>query len=573
MPWKSGWLLAELDRLLARFPNTPGYPELRMQQLRLFNRAGRYEDALAIMWDANLPGDDLSVWLERGLTAMGLARSRISQKENWRAAQEYLEKVRTLTGNKGDVSAEANHLLARLAQERGKGAEAVTVLDQLTPAQEAYIANNPQRLMEIADIYYRNRRHEQAVALYSKFLSHYPGLKAMGPWALLRAAESSYQLGQQEGGVKGDKLKRVANLLFERLREEHPKSDAAVWGRIFRLRLETHRGVKERLAQLEKVIATIALPEALAEALITKSELLGQSKQYRAAMETLNKLLTLTSRKGVVDRASRLKRDFLAAGMAVELSRNQPESAVLLAAVHGEDWRNQPGYEKAQAHLVEALMRMGMWDKALSLTKGADAEDRTGLTHIGEALNTDDWSHMASRPNQPDGIPTKEARVRLAEAAKLVDKKAWERVLKLLEPVDGKFLDESGRMERLRLLARAEEGRGRFFQAVPYLEDLLFGRPLGSGMDYYWYATVLQRWKKDDARVLLAFQLVAKEAENKEIQALALIRIGDIMRQSDNLQQAREHYQQAEKLVPGSAWAQVAAENVSQLDMVMGTGQ
>lgn len=635
MDWKPGWLLTELRKILARYPNMLRYPEYRFLQLRLLNQATRYEDASAIFWDPNLPKNRADVWLERGYTAMGLARSALSAEANWQAAEKYLRRARDISENRGDVSAEANYLLARLAQERSEsgGREAVQILDGLSTEQVARIANRPEWLMAMADIYYENRLYPQAFKLYSQFLSNYPGVSSIVPWALLRAAESSRLMGN----------KRDAQGLFDNLQKRYRDYDGAAWGRIFQLRMDESQDVDARLAALDAAIKTIALPDVLSEALRIKAELQGDNQRYQEALRTLNNLLSLSSRDRVAVRAKKLKLDYLEAGVQKALADDRPEYALLLAEVHGEDWRNDPAFVAVQVGVSEALLRLGLYDKALRLLQGvASAPPASGLMRLARAFREKRWPAVPSSPafvfpsrggggssdadealsvigesvpvigdgipsmephvegalipaaasgapNLGEGIPSvagnrssimdkllpasqvvtvEEARVRLDEAGRLVDLKEWRGIVSLLEELPGILLNKAGQDRRLWLMAKAEEGRRRYPQAVLFLESLLSEREMGDGGDYYWYGTLLQQWK-GEAKASAVFARVTEEASDKEFQSLAHVRLGDLTQQSGDFSAAVRHYQEAVRLAPGTSWAKVSAENAEQLNMAM----
>ncbi|MBF0448598.1 MAG: tetratricopeptide repeat protein, partial [Magnetococcales bacterium] len=95
---------------------------------------------------------------------------------------------------------------------------------------------------------------------------------------------------------------------------------------------------------------------------------------------------------------------------------------------------------------------------------------------------------------------------------------------------------------------------------------------IGDGKDYYWYGTVLQQWK-GDAKSTAAFQRVAEEATDPEIQALARIRLGDILQRTGDFPGAKEHYLKAVELAPETAWAKISKENAAQLQMAMDVGK
>lgn len=619
MNWKPGWLLAELNKILAKYPNMLLYPRYRLHQLSLLNRVSRFEDAAAILWDPNLPKNDAKVWLERAYTAMGLARSGVEEDTNWEKAEEYLRRILALSNNKGDISAEAHYLLARMAQDLYETDErsAVAIIDGLSSDQRARIANRPEWLMAVGDIYYENNLYPKAFKYYSQFMSNYPNMEAITPWVILRAAESSQQMGRI----------RDARRLFASLQKNFPNSDSAAWGRVFELGLDMPEDVSQRLANLDAVIKTIAIPEVLSETLRVKATLQGDAHRYQDALRTLNNLLSLTSRTRVVRHANKLKRAYLIAGMQQALDQGRPEHAILLAEQHGDDWRNRPGFVLAQVALAEALLRIGLYDKALAFLEGVSAPAVPGLTRLAKAFSEKRWPEVTlppvlaalpaaslrgrrateealsamgeGEPSVEDGIPSREerlfvpagmpaseeagrpmpgsvtvaeARVRLDEAARLVTEASWKAVLDLLEQLPASLLNEPSQAKRLLLMATAEAGRKRYPQAVRYLETLFSGQSMGDGSQYYWYGTLLQDWKGDD-KALPAFERVTAEAEDKEIQALAHVRIGDIMQRSGGFAVAIEHYQEASRLAPGTPWAKVSTENAAQLQMAMEVAQ
>ncbi|MBF0212161.1 MAG: tetratricopeptide repeat protein [Magnetococcales bacterium] len=643
MDWKSGWLLTELSTLIARYPNVAEYPELRLNQLALLNRSGQFQEASAILNDPNLPKENYLTWLERGRTAMGLIQSRIAPEENLKAGEAYLKKVLEQSRDTGPAAAEAHFLLSRIAKASGDHEGAIRILDAMSPEQVAHIANQPERLMEIADIYYKFRRYPDAVRYYAQVLSHYPTHPTITPWALLRAAESHRQLGHVTDATR----------LFERLKKDHADSDATVWGRIFQLQLEKDRDIHDRLEELEKIlealnlpkeqadafmgrvrqllvetnrhwdvkktldqlaalkkdypkiapevwervpvlqskmeqnfkdrltrldtlIQEIALPEALAEAYMTKAEMLGEAGRHKEVLETLNQLMTISSRGDMVARAREIKRLYLLEGMSRALDNGRPEYAAILAEIHGEDWREDPAFIPAKIHLAEALMRMGLHDEALKLLDGIQSNSANALTQLANGLSRESILDLhepkggVKSPGKGQENPSTRdaARVRLDEAARLARKKDWEGVMVLLEGVPDGMLNPGDRVERWRILAKAEAGLERFPQAVQHMEDLLFGRPMGDGMDYYWYASILHQWKGDD-KALPAFKRVAAEAQNKEIQALARIRVGDILQRKGDFKGAKEQFSGVQKLAPDSPWSKISSENASQLGMAL----
>lgn len=644
MNWKPGWLLAELDALLAEYPNTKRYPHYRLAQLRLMNRATYYENAAAILQDPNLPKGDPRVELERGYTAMGLAHSGLNPSANWQTSEKHLRKALELSHNTGDVSAEANYLLARMAHERytaggqeaAGGQMARRVLDGLSSEQMARIANHPEWLMNIGDIYYGNRLYPQAFKIYSQFITNYPGMTAMIPWAILHAAESSREMSLRVPGIQNQKEhRRDATRLFRFLQYRYPDTDEAAWGQIFQLRMDETTDLAKRLEKLDAVIKKIALPEVLSEALKTKADILGKAKQYRKALNTLNTLLSLSSRSRWVTHAKKLKRDYLIAGMQEALKNDSPEKAILLAELHGENWREDPTFIPARVALAEALLRLGLWTEGLKFLHGLSSPETPGLTQLAQDFSKGVWPEISvssafasltsssagnrlddterealsaigeSVPTVREGIAMQgrdalhaleagffsaespgmdtevpvteiitkaEARVRLDQASRLLGSQTWEGILNLLEQLPDTLLHETGQARRLRLMSKAEAGLYRYPQAVGYMESLLSGQEVANGDDYYQYATLLQKWK-GDTRAQPVYERVSEEAKNKEIQSLAHIQIGDIMQRSGNFKTAVTHYRQAATLSPTTSWAKVATENASQLELAMEEAQ
>ncbi|MEO5347056.1 MAG: tetratricopeptide repeat protein [Magnetococcus sp. YQC-9] len=641
MEWKPGWLLAELSTLIARYPNTAEYPDLRLTQLALLNRSGLFQEASAILWDPNLPKEDHRTWLERAHTVIGLIQSHVSPDEvsSLKEGEAYLRKVIESTRDQGPGAAEAHFLMAQLAKVAGNTDQAIRILDGMTSEQMAFVANHPEQLMEAADTYYKFRRYPEAVKYYVQVLSHYPTHSTITPWALLRAAESHRQLGHTDDATR----------LFERLKKNHPDSDATVWGRIFLLQLEKNRDIQESLEDLDKIlhvmnlpkeqsdsfkervrkllvetnrhwdvkktldelaalkkdypkiapevweriptlqkrmeqnfknritrldtlIQEIALPEALAEAYLTKAEMLGEAGQHKEVLQTLNQLITISSREKMVARAQEIKRLYLLDGMAKALENGRPEYAAILAEIHGEDWRSDESFIPAKIHLAEALMRMGLHEDALKLLDNIHTDSAASLTRLATSLSResvlDQGSKESGKGGGKESLSADSARVRLDEAGRRARKQDWEGVMLLLENLPENLLTPGDRVERWRILAKAEAGLERFPLAVQHMEDLLFGRPMGDGMDYYWYACVLHKWKGDD-KALPAFQRVATEAENKEIQALARIRMGDILQRQGKFKEAKDLFAGVPALAPASPWSRISSENASQLGMAL----
>ncbi|MBF0161812.1 MAG: hypothetical protein HQL88_05955, partial [Magnetococcales bacterium] len=623
MNWKPAWLLAGLNHLLARYPNTVHYPHYRLLQLHLLNRAGLYEEAHQIQWDPNLPKENVRVWLERGHAAAGMSQSHLGEQKYWQETKQALNKVLELTDDKGEISAEAHYLLIRATQARTdpEGESAPRLVDALSSEQLAFISNRPDWLMAMADIYYEHRLYQKAFKFYSQFLSSYPTVQRIAPWALLRAAESSWQLGRLEAEKSQQRRDRFfdARYLFRTLREQYPKTDAAVWGQVFQLRMNEGQDTVTRLRKINEVIKTIRLPDALSELFMVKAELQGGDHRYEDALVTLNRLLAATQEAKVVARANKLKREYLMAGMQDDLEHGHPEHAILLVELNGEDVRGKEHYARVRLLLAEALLRMGIglpetvapllenlttpgavrlnqlsrdfaagrWPEvsappetgaAVRAMREAHPAVGTGAPPVEEGFSALSLAASGNHPAPPDAtaadgmetepVPIEEARVRLDEASRLLDSKEWEPILHLLEKLPDNLLNPSGQARRLRLMAKAEEGRGRFPFAVQYLEDLLAGKQLEDGSDYYWYATVLQQWKGDD-KALPAFKRVCEEASDPDVQALAHIRVADIMQHAGEYAGARDHYREAERIAPNGPWAKVSKENAAQLEMAM----
>ncbi|MBF0369549.1 MAG: tetratricopeptide repeat protein [Magnetococcales bacterium] len=612
MDWKPGWRLAELETTLARYPNHFNYPRYRLMQLGLYNDSSLFENAAGLMCDANLPRNEPAVWLERGRTAMGLTRMTHTGRaqldkapclspflpapsDTWinyqdavvDAARSYLQKAQELDSLNGPVGAQARFLLARLQKERGDPKGAIAILEETSSQHMSRISERPDQLMEIADLYYDQERYNEALEYYARFLNYYPHLESLAPRAILRVANARTHQGEVEAAL----------LLYDKLEIEYPDSESASWGRIRRLQMEPQlkafcetkgpyyrkvgqtefidkfckntRGVEELLAALEKIIAKTSIPSALAEAYLTKGALLGEADRHLEAINALNQLLTLTSRQEPVARTGKLKQKYLVAGMADALQNNRPEAAIHLAEAHGEDWRNHPDYVEAKTQLAEGLQRLGLYEHSLPLLKGSNQPGARELTRFGEAAQKGIHLGISRDADGRVHATPESARVRLDEGRRLVQQKDWEGILILLEDLPDELLNDAGKAERLRLLARAQAERGRFPQAVQSFEELLYQRPMGEGMDHFEYADVLQMWK-GDAKALPIYRKVATEAENKELQALARVRIGDILQRSGDLKEARDQYRQVAESEPEKLLGQVSGENAAQLDMNMG---
>ncbi|MBF0107700.1 MAG: hypothetical protein HQL76_00800 [Magnetococcales bacterium] len=577
MAWKPGWLLSELETAIARHPNSANHPRHRFLQLQLFNDAGRFENALGMMNDPNLPREKTVLLLEQARTHLGLAKAHPNESRFATEAENLLDQVNALTFGHGEHAATAHYLKAQVKDLKQDPEATLAVLERLTPEHLGFLGMVPDRIMGIADLYYKYGAFTKAFQYYAMFMDAFPDQANIVPWAMLRAAESSLQLShaaqeRQEVELARERLED-ARRLFERLRKQYSGSDAAVWSQIFQLGLEQQLTFKERLEKLDKVIASIALPNALAEAYLVRGELLGNDRQYRESIETLNNLLTMTESTAVVRRAVRLKKELLEKGMTAAMEEGRPEFAALLGEIHGQDWRKDPEFARPRILLAEALMQMGDNVTSMAVLENLDDDAADSLRQLSRILATGNWLQEARAEGKLGGAMTREvARVRLAEAGRSLDREEWEAVQLLLEPLPEGLLGDRDRERRLRLMAKAELGRGRFPHAVKHLEYLLSNRPMGDGLDYYNYATVIQLWKGDE-RALEPFQKVAQEAEDKEIQSLANIRVGDILQKSGRFEEARQRYLSAAELAPGTSWARVSSENALQLEMAMEAGR
>jgi tetratricopeptide (TPR) repeat protein len=569
MGWKPAWVLSELDAALSRYPNHDHYPEYRLLQLKLLNRAAQFENAAALLDDPNLPRDSARVQIEKARTAMGLRR--------WDAARDALNQVLTHSHPESSDYAEGWLLLARLANLRNHPAQAAGTLDNLTRRHTTLLANKPEWLLEIADTYYKAKRYPDAVRYYAQFLVTYPKHEDLAPKALLGAAQSQRFLGDVA----------QAMFLFDQLEREFPKSESAIWGRIYRLQfsdleewftlplrpfsslawLEREADLETRLSDLARLRREVDLTTPIVESHVTQAVLLAKAGREQEALESLNELLTLTLNTDDVSRAKELKRLYLIQGMRSALEDGRPEYAILLGEYHGADWRSEPDFSEARLLLSEAMLQLGLADYPLEMLKQEPDPLAKEMRALGETLfKTRDIAKLVMNPG--DRLSPQAARIRLAEAKRLAKKSEWVKILQLLENMPVDTLNEDEKADRLRLLAKAEAGRGRFPQAVGTLEDLLFDRPLEDGHDFYWYATLLQMWK-GDVKSQPAFERVANEATDKEIKALAHIRIGNITQKNGDLAKAQEHYRTAAELVPDSTWAEVSREFQAQLQLVL----
>ncbi|MBF0282892.1 MAG: tetratricopeptide repeat protein [Magnetococcales bacterium] len=546
MNWQPSWALAKLEEAMVRQPNNHRYPLFRLQQLKLLNRVKQFENAMAIMNDPNLPKNSPEVQIERGRALLGL--------QQWEKAQDLLHGVFPLDTANGDFSAEANYLLARLEADRGDPEKAAAALRKLSRDHWHRLSNHPDWLLDVGEIFYENRSYEEALHRFAIFLNNYPKDPELAPRAMLRAAESNRRLKRNDAALD----------LLNHLLLEYPDSDQAIWAKIHRLQMDEAKELEPRLKELWSIIHSSSFNDAVVEAYITVASLQGDSGSHRESIQTLNTLLTLTSRQSVVERVHILKHHYMVEGMKSALKEDRPEFAVALAEAFGADWRKESAFTDARILLAEALMRMGIYDRAVDLVKGVDVSPAPEMLKLGKMLAV--GSPLGVEAHRKDLFP-EEARIRLNAASRQAERQEWEAVLVLLERMPDDLLDDEGQAHRLRLLAKAEEGRGRFPEAVGNLENLLFNRPVGEGMDYFWYASLLQSWKGDD-KSTEAFAQVAEGAENPEIKALAHMRLGDILQRKNKLDEAQKHYQEAKLLYPRSAWSKVSEEIAQQLEMV-----
>ncbi|MBF0187966.1 MAG: tetratricopeptide repeat protein [Magnetococcales bacterium] len=575
MGWKSGWLLHELVATLEKHPNTHRYPELIALKLRLLNDALLFESSIGLMDDPNLPKNDPKVALERGRALMGISLM-LPSKPRWREAENHLKRVFSLDPDNGAVSAKAHFQLAKLSSYKACGDQrdvpvtlwgrwrrpcdldpATAILDSLIPEHLGLIANEPAWLLEMGDLYFKNRRFPQALRSYATLISNFPTFREV-PWALLRAAESHRYMGETA----------EAKRLFERIKVDHPKSEATPWARIFAIQLDTEKPLDERLKTLDTLIERSALTDAVVEAHMTAATLRGEDGRFRETLANLNALLTLTQRSAVVERTNQLKLKYMVEGQNKALKEGRPEYALLLGEAHGGDWRSAPGHDEARLNLVEALMRLGSLDEANRTIDLLEQEPESEVRELGRALAMGTPLGLTSIARSIQGrVTPATARIRLAQAHRLADKSEWEGILMLLENLDSTLLNPEEKLERLRLMAKAESERGRFPQAVIHLEMMLYEQPIGDGRDYYWYATILNEWR-GGGRALPVFRRVATEATEQEIQLMSRIRIGDILQLEGDLEGARAAYQEIVALNPDSPWAKIARENAAQLDLV-----
>nr|CAX83953.1 Tetratricopeptide repeat protein [uncultured bacterium] len=557
MDWKPGWLLKEYDNFLAHFPNNFNYPKMRLWQLQALNDGGQFEAALGLMWDPNLPKNSPEVLMERARASMGLA--------DWENATTFLNQIFDTPAAGDYLRGWARLMQARMAQARGDMPGAMAALELLPETELARLANNPGHLKEVADVYYQNGNYSKALTVYIRFLESYPLDAARSPWALLNAAQCRRQLKQYDS----------ARNLLKQLSREFPDSPAHAMGRIYSVQLQDEdpnypeklkQSLEDRLKELASLLNSSILDEIREEALLTEATLHGSSNRHMEALGSLNRLLHRTSRGPTIDRAQELKRRYMEDGMQLALENGRPEAAIQLAQAHEADWRRLDGYDTARIQMAEALLRMGLPREAqpyLENTQDAATPQLAALAN--SQINR---TPLVLNPDaDPQSLSPRAARVRLAQAAALNRSKEWEGILLLLENLPPNLLGPRDRDQRLRLLARAEVARGRFPQAVGNLEELLFGKPMKDGKDYYWYATVLQSWK-GDAKALPAYQRVAAEAADKETQALAHTRIGAILQAGGDVEGSRKAYQEAARLNPGSPWAKISQEKERQLRMV-----
>ncbi|MBF0176010.1 MAG: tetratricopeptide repeat protein [Magnetococcales bacterium] len=548
-----GVILDEIEGIFSRHPNTKQYAKVRLRQLRTFNDADQFQNALAIMFDPNLPKNDPQVLMERGRTFMEI--------ERWDDAEKTLRSALTIEPSSDKDKAETYFLLARLAARQAHDDQATAILDLLSPEHAAILANSPGTLQEMADIYFNSGRFTQAYNMYVRFLDNYPRDPARAPWALLRIGDINRRLG---------KIKE-SEQTFRRLELQFPQSQAMFWQRIYKIRLDDKRPLEERLKALDAIIAEKPLPGAAYEARFLQSLLLAEAKRFHEAMAKLNHLLVLSSRGAIVRRTNILKKNILETGMTEAVESGRPEEAVALAEAYGSDWRQKDAFDRPRVLLAEALLRIGIPERVPPLLVNNKLPEAAEFTQLMLSMKE---SPEPSVGTEADGsairkISPPAARVVLAEAGRLAKKEQWNDVINLLGNLPEAVFNPEEKQRRLRLFAMAAAARGRFPQAVATLEKLLFEKPMQDGRDFYWYATILQDWQGDD-KSLPAFTRVATESTNKEIQALAQMRIGDILQKKGDLPGSQKAFQEASRLDPGSTWARVARENAMHLKMVQG---
>ncbi|MBF0309673.1 MAG: tetratricopeptide repeat protein [Magnetococcales bacterium] len=548
---RPGWLHQELLSVLSRYPNHYYYPRYRMLLLQTLNDGSLYESAIGLVDDPNLPHRSPLVELERGRANFGLRR--------FDEATSALEKVVELEKTDTPAKAHAYYLLARIQVEKGHPEEAAKRLAEMPREIATQVYNQPRILLETAQTFASVGNHAKALEYFIHFLNFYPGDAERAPWARLGAAVAMRQTGQPQSALT----------LFNQLLVEYPDSEAASWARVYRLQLQPERPLADRLKELDEFIGNAPLTGAMVEAYITKAEMQGDAGMHREALDSLNKLMRFTAMESIVARADRLKHRYMVAGMAKALQSGRPEYAVLLAESHGNDWRAQPEYADARTHLAEAMLAMGMTRAALDLLDMARDNGKApdSLRALGESLL------MGNPPDvDPARLTPETARVRVDQARRLANLEQWEGILLLLEKVPDALLSEEDQSERLRLLARAEAGRGRFPQAAEAVENLFYNRSVGDGYDYFWYAKLVQGWK-GDLKALPIFRKVADEATKPEFRALGQMRIGEILQRQGDLPGAQEAFRQAGSVDPQGPWVGIAREHVGQLELMQSEGK
>ncbi|MEO5367449.1 MAG: hypothetical protein H7831_14085 [Magnetococcus sp. WYHC-3] len=545
MGWKPGWVLSVLADAMARHPNSHFYPRYRLLEFQLLNQAGLYEAAAAFLDEPNLPKRDPRVLLEKAHTTLAVERTD--------EARDYL--LRVLGSDRGDdrSRAEAALLLATLANRDHDDEAVQKYLGDMTRGQRGYLSDRPDWLLEAGTLLTGIKQYAMAIPFYGDILNQYPTDEKYAPWAILRTAQCYRWLEEPE----------TTRELLQRLDKEWPGTEPQLWGQVLALEIDHERPLEERIAALDALIAKSPMSEGVIEAHMVKSIFLGQAQRHRDAIDSLNTLLRLTSRESVMQRADQLKRQYLEAGMQSALDRAQPEQAMVLAQIHGENWTTQAGYDAARLQLAEALMRLGMFDTVADLLKRCDAALAAPFQEL--------LSRLQSGAPLPESLPSPAlpalARIQVDRALNAQSRSAWTEVLSLLTELDPALLGQEDSHKRLRAIARAQAGLRRYPQAANAMEKLLEGIDMGSGADMYWYAMLQQVWKGDDKADAI-YAKVAEEGSDKEIQALAHLRIGDILQRKGDNAAAQRRYAQARDLVPASTWGAISQENVSQLDLV-----
>ncbi|MGN7610704.1 tetratricopeptide repeat protein [Magnetococcales bacterium HHB-1] len=600
--WRPGWLLEELERGLARFPNTVNFPKYRLLQLKQFNRSGIFERAIALVNDPNLPRNNPEVLLEKGWALVGFSRQN-SQTARWEEAESFFNQALKMDNNKGVFSALALFHLARASWERRCNryihippviwghmrkpcslGGAVKKLNQLDPKQIDLLTDYPQWLNEIGDIYFRNRDYRRAFRYYAILLSQYGQDKRYAPHALLMAAEAQRKLGGWRR-PQGVALKPTSVGFLEQLLFQFPDSESAIWGRIYMVEQQEHTDAldekgnrikvtpQEKLAQLDAIIKDAKSLYATSEAHFSKAQIYAETGDFHSALKSLNTMMLISERETQRNRIRRVKKDYIVQGMKDALENERPEEAVALAEAYGENWHGWPQFDEANLLMGEALIRLGLYERAQAFLKNSKIDPAPELIQLAKAMDLGATAVVVPAKNGIIKISKPAARARLDEAKKLVEKKEWEGVLVMLEKISESILTPKEKDQRLRLMATAEFQRRRYPSAFRLMERLLHEKKVEGGRDFYQYAELLMAWKGGE-RALPLFEKISKEAKTLEFKGFSLIRMGDIQQKRGDFESAEKNYRLAAQIGGDAAWAKVAEENAAQLKMVsdMGSG-